>query len=238
MTYVFGRAIKRFGFTMSEILIAMTVLAIVVVLTIPFLVKNYQKEQFAQLTKQTFSILNNAKIKAEIDYGPMENWAIKNNDTLDFINKYMKPYVIITKVNMNYDNHRTQFIDGAYFAQNAYDAFNYRTYKFYLQNGVQIAVKSCSIGGSDSDFCEVWADVNGPKKPNILGKDIHIFRYYFKPTYVHSKNLAGKFYVAHIFSATGESLKTHCLNNSLNRAGACTAVLLKNGWKYPNWFPW
>lgn len=217
------------GFTLAEVLITLVIIGVIAAITVPNMIVNYQKKMFLDKLKQMYSILQNAKNKAEADYGPMKYWS---EDTV-FFDTYIKPYLYLTRYSKT---HTTHFVNGS--EHPLYnDPFRHSYFtRYMLANGVELSVQSCSIGGIYSN-CSFFVDLNGPKGPNTYGKDIHSFVYYFNPTYVNFVQHAGKFYPGTFWNAT----KDNCLitnENYTNGIMACTFLIYKNNWQYPDWYPW
>lgn len=55
---------KRFGFTLAEVLITLGVIGIVAAMTLPALVHNYQEQEYVTRLKKSVSALEQAKIRA------------------------------------------------------------------------------------------------------------------------------------------------------------------------------
>ena len=62
------------GFTLAEVLITLAIIGVVAAMTIPTLIVNYQKREFASRLSQTFSILSNAVKMAQVEYGDVASW--------------------------------------------------------------------------------------------------------------------------------------------------------------------
>jgi prepilin-type N-terminal cleavage/methylation domain-containing protein len=96
------------GFTLAEVLITLAVIGVVAALTIPTVVRNYQKTQTITQLKKVYSALSNTTNLAIADEGPISGWEIGENGTgeaaVDFANRYLIPYL---KVSKNCENKTT-----------------------------------------------------------------------------------------------------------------------------------
>lgn len=94
-------SIKK-GFTLAEVLITLGVIGIVASLTMPTLLQNTKKSEATARLKKFISLINQALIRAESDYGMREDWIIgemNNSDSsLAFLNKYINRMYKVMKL--------------------------------------------------------------------------------------------------------------------------------------------
>ena len=159
------------AFTLAEGLITLAIIGVVASLTIPTLMKSYQKQQWITGYKSTFSIINQATHMIMAD----NNTALLGvfSDTQSMYNAYL-PYLHVIKKCENQQPKGNCFasnyqsLNGNYSVHIDEHLYNYSV---ILSNGASLAFYSCLHGS------EIWAfimiDVNGPKGPNIEGKDYH-----------------------------------------------------------------
>ena len=88
---------SKHAFTLAETLITLVIIGVVAALTIPNLIINHQKEETITKLKKTYSTLAQITHKAIADHGPILSWDIDNNSE-NFFNTYMAPYLNISKV--------------------------------------------------------------------------------------------------------------------------------------------
>ena len=93
------------GFTLAEVLITLGIIGVVVALTLPSVIANYQKEKTLSYVKKFYNEINNVVRMSVVDNGDVELWmpdAHVNSYTqnLDFISRYLLPYINYLK----YDN--------------------------------------------------------------------------------------------------------------------------------------
>ena len=60
---------KKFGFTLAEVLITLGVIGVVAAITLPILTKNYQKHVWVNQLKANYSIINQGFAKIMADDG-------------------------------------------------------------------------------------------------------------------------------------------------------------------------
>lgn len=94
---------RKFGFTLAETLITLSIIGVVAALTIPNIIKNYQKHKTINRLKATYSTLNKALEMAKNDYGlDMNQWETSvSNDEKEradfFAEHYLIPYLKVVK---------------------------------------------------------------------------------------------------------------------------------------------
>ena len=178
----------RKGFSLAEILIALAVVGVITVLLIPVITTRAQNKTFAvsyeSEVKQMLNSLaglpfneNKDRFTQTMMYVAQDNGQYSNNAGA-YINKYMKVLKYCG------DN------PGVCFAEEYYEYKNNERELFYksgdpkykdvikgacaqLKNGVSICLKP-QVEGQNNEI-EGWIDLNGPKKPNVYGRDLRKF---------------------------------------------------------------
>lgn len=210
------------GFTLAEILITLGIIGVVASMTMPTLINKTNRKQDAAKIKKFYSTMSQAIILAENQYGSAADWPInsairdengliidsQSDATLEFFNKYFAPYIKIISIGKD-DNGsaNVKFADGSV---------------VYLSNGNCI----------DMNF-----DTNGPKKPNIAGKDRFDFLFCNKN---YNENLIGKnkYFGTYVQDKTmgknREDIIQICKTNRLY----CSTLLLYDNWEFKDDYPW
>lgn len=206
-------SIKK-GFTLAEVLITLGIIGVVVSLTMPTLIQNTKKSEATARIKKFISVVNQALISAESDYGMREDWVIgemNNSDTaFEFLNTYIKPYIksfeIEKRVLLNKNMATLRFVDGS-----------------------QMSVK---IG----TCYDIYYDINGEKAPNELGRDIYAFILCRKSGECNvNSNQVRPYYCP----ANANKYPTHqeIIDNCINEGVYCTLLLQENQYEFPKDYP-
>lgn len=161
----------RKAFTLAEVLITLSIIGVVAAMTLPTLIQKQERKEYSVRLKKFYSMMSQAILLAENEFGEIENWsrrgnltdndedtaAIKNyEETRDYWNKYFAPHIKTLKIE--------RIVEAGNRAQNT---------KIHLADGSTIMAWN---GGCFS----FSIDVNGDKKPNTLGIDrfpFHICEY-------------------------------------------------------------
>ena len=219
MTHYNGWIAKK-GFTLSEVLIALGVIGVIAALTLTNLVKNYQKQRMVSQVKSAYNLFANAIQMSVYENGNISNWDFSLNYT-DFTKRYLLPYLNSPKPIDSYDV-TTLHSDANNFAvvwrSNAQQ-------KYILPNGV---VFSDIVTHAYTGLNVIFVDINGPKKPNKLGRDVFVF----------TINEEGKDKLSTCNKYWGGDCVKEDLSNSHYQGMMCSGKLEKDGWKVKNDYPW
>lgn len=220
------------SFTLSEVLITIGILAIVIVMTMPSVIRKYQQKIFITRIQKTYSIVNQALLLSEEENGPIKDWNFGN----DYSTQNVKRVVEI------------------YFKPYFKDVFNVTTYSlsgysggfgFILKDGTVFNfVLDGTSAGSDMQAPSVlWIFVNFKNK--TLEKDLSTFNF-SRDSFVMSLRpvSSGKLMLFNASPSTRrEDLINHAVygcNSSVakNRRWACGALIMRDGWKITKDYPW
>lgn len=179
--------VKKFGFTLAEILITLGIISVIAALTLPALIQKKQTKELETGLKVAYSLINQAIIHANIDAG--ETLTSTNVQHRQFKNLIM-PYFdnptdcswaghngvtnssIIcgeadnsgNETNIKYKNYakKSQHISTHYFDDG----------QFVLKNGMLIMIEN-----ETSPAVYLSVDINGAaNKPNAWGHDVFTFQ--------------------------------------------------------------
>lgn len=182
------------GFTLAEVLITLGIIGVVAALTIPTLITNYQKKQYALALKKFYTTTKQALEQFETDQG-----CIGDLKCTDIFNDPNKPTPYVPYGIGDWWHPSTQASQKAgdaivkYFrvAKNcdttSNECGNLGTYNFTTLDGMNVGIFSmgANCSGPDRSYGTVpyagyecaylYVDVNGLKSPNTVGRDIFKF---------------------------------------------------------------
>jgi type II secretory pathway pseudopilin PulG len=165
------------AFTLAEVLITLLIIGVISSIVIPALLQDSQNAELKAALKKTYSDLNQAASRAASDNaGTFVGFITGDDNTMLYL---LAPYLNITKQCLkpntigvcwhqantwNYLNGNTA--DGTYSGEVPYNGAG-----AILANGTLL--KFYTYGNCSAVNCgSILVDVNGFKKPNIMGKDI------------------------------------------------------------------
>ena len=180
---------KKVAFTLAEVLITLGIIGIVAAMTIPTLMQKYYERQTVVKLKETYSILSQALKSASQEEGLPEEWGLHTAtpETAEKGGAILKKYLkLATDCGVN-DERGTCFPQENYVSLDKKESYNLANtpyeYKMILLNGSAItfrfvnpeAEKALYDAGMIMSF---KVDTNGPAKPNVIGRDLFMMRYY------------------------------------------------------------
>ncbi len=227
-----------FAFTLAEVLITLAIIGVVAALTIPTVVRNYQKQQTVVQLKKVYSALSNTTNLAIAEEGPVAGWQLGADSSgqaaIDFANKYLIPYLKVAK---NCGTKTTD--DCAYIYKNKANVktvLDNQYLRFYLNDGTFIALRIENNPSVPALTATTTIDINGQKQPNLLGRDVFSYRYIIR--HASYPNATGKF----IPNCIGPFDRNGLLNNTTygcNITGfCCAAVIMVDGWQIKDDYNW
>jgi len=170
---------SKHGFTLAEILITLTVIGVVAALTIPTLLQNTNQAELKAAWKRAYADINQATMLIINDNGgDLVNVFPDHNVMRD---KYLEKLSYIKSCEFG-TSRGNCFVGGA-------DSIHHLNGADYpdiwmseagaiLNNGTAVVFYSSSsdcagIRHGIQKCGDIDVDVNGPKKPNVIGKDIY-----------------------------------------------------------------
>lgn len=203
---------RKSGFTLTELLIAVGIIGIVAVLTVPPLISDiHTKVYLNQLKNMTASL-------EQLAADQMLNK--RSHDLLD--TDFATAGTLFTSSHFAIVHTASGLL-----SSNSYKTINNTTAtindiggsSMLLKNGVVLVYKPISSQAAATDTTTAGTfiiDINGNDTPNVVGKDLFIF------------NITKK---GKIVSGTDDNSLATCQSGD---ARACYGYVVNNGWKYPN----
>lgn len=232
---------KKFAFTLAEVLITLGVIGIVAALTIPNVTSHYRKKVAETRLAKFYSVINQAIQMSEKDNGPKEYWDKLGNKDPDeneangriapdiWFKKYLKPYLKYSNLQMNDITGRVM----VYFPDGSLCLFAGQSFHFWPDAGSFVEYN----GDADTSA--------GESRNNYKYSGIKYFTFFFAP--YETANSARYHYRKGVepylvnWDGTVEKLKTDsaigCKETVSNERAYCTALIQQNGWKIPDDYP-
>ena len=219
------------AFTLAEILITLGIISVIAALTISNVIQDYQKKQTVVQLRKVYNDINNAVKLSEVDNGPMSQWDYVQIECYSyeciapFLEKYYLPYFkdakLLKKSELpNYSRSLNDFLTLPYIR---------------LNNGTLLQFFSNISGG----YIWLFADINGEKGPNKVGRDIFVFGAYKHGTSVYKIKFWG-YSESNKDALTSPSSQYSCRKDNNNRYANfnCGRLIEVNNWEIPKDYPW
>lgn len=171
------------GFTLAETLIAMAILGILTAITVPTLITTTNKITYVDGLKRAYLTIKTATDKIALNNnGSMVN-IVSNGDSIPLRDKYCSQLNCIKKCDYN--------VTGCFHSQSEMKLLNNQsilgTYNptisswhaasAILSNGMTLVLYADDFTPASTSQGWLAIDVNGFKKPNILGRDVFSFEF-------------------------------------------------------------
>ena len=187
---------KRFGFTLAEVLITLGIIGVVAAITLPTLINNYQKTQYVTTLQKGYTEFNQVLKEMSSDAGCVNDLQCSGlfaagTDYTTLGDEFVKHIKIAKNCKTNagqgcWSATTNQNYDGSSATNYSFDSDG--NYKFITADGMSVSVTNygdnCTQGGTNwttgelgymSQLCGwIRFDVNGPQKPNNIGRDVFI----------------------------------------------------------------
>ena len=218
---------KKQGFTLAEILIALGVVGIIAAISIPGLATESKKKVWANSLSTAVSNFENAMtsyLVYENEYKLSDTKAWKEyENNLDHKKALGKKFSIKKKSDTAADYYGTQIIVKSLNTKITTDALSragITGQAYETNNGIAYFI---NIKNNNDIAAKIGIDINGKKTPNIIGRDIFVFHLteegYLKP------------YGSGDFGES-EVTETNCSTKVTGTVGEhCAARLIGNGYK-------
>jgi len=172
------------AFTLSEVLITLSIIGIIASITIPTLLQDKKEQELKTTYKKMYSTLSQATIKLAADSGG----TLKGDK--DFANRFSK-YLNVARIctalqaqgNCWHKTGEYKYLNGSPAPAHGSEAsmvLNDGSFIFFGNRS-----ETCTTTLYDVPDCAIiWIDTNGFKKPNMYGKDIfkiHLMETGIKP---------------------------------------------------------
>ncbi len=229
---------QKLAFTLAEVLITLAIIGIVAALTIPTLVSKNEKKQLYTQFMKSYNTISNALNMAIAQHGDPSAWTHDANDISGAVNKYLLPYFKVAKT-----CNSSKYFDCM--SKNGYSTLNGAKFLtpenfseselpsdiIVLADGTSF-VPSVNIDGHYTIAIYFNIDINGPKGPNVLGRDFFPLEFRQKV----DKNYKSLGYVLEPIISWDSSSTSSCDplsdSNEMNGVGCASRLLQEGGMNY------
>ncbi len=208
---------KHLAFTLTELLMALTIVGVLAVLTVPILINNFQNRLFATQIKNMSATIEQLAQDELITHRTRD---LSDTDFGDPIKFLSDSHFSIEKKCLNSNAYKDCWYQNKIKYKNINKSFAGNNYSptIILKNGATLSYRLYDAGGLVG---LISIDVNGREKPNIAGRDYFSFLISNKGKIVDWGRYNRSDY---------ESSLNNCRNSS-HSFYYCYSVLVSNNWK-------
>lgn len=236
---------KKFAFTLAEVLITLGIIGVVAAITIPNLIANYQKQVYITQLKKVYSEIAQAIEKTKYDTGCNDNecmgfsGSVNDEKWRDWATNWAKKYFKVTDFcyGTNKCAYPVKYVNNKFTMDDKYAATSFpaNSFAFITADGAIIKLTPAA----PTSVQQISFDVNGFKGPNQFGRDFHLLRLLPDTTLVPNYGLKYCIFATNKNGTCRDDLywKTNpnlCNPDNPSSPGAsygCTARIIESGWK-------
>ena len=223
---------RRFGFTLAEVLVTLGIIGVVAAMTMPTLVENHQKKVYIVQLQKVYTELAQAAKRVLTD-----NNAVSLAETRFSLNNENAPeYFLKNYFNLVNDcgHEPTPCFADSYDTLNStgFDmpfVLTENSYCGTLASGAAICVRT-GVSSDEADVLhgghhgvsEIYVDTNGAKGPNILARDLFLIN-------IYSDGIVGDAHTP-LSGDTIEERFEACKDNGWQYGGGCLGKIIQDGW--------
>ena len=168
-----GRFLSSYSsaFTLAEVLVTLGIIGVVSAMTVPSLMQNYQRQSYVTQLHKVYNEFEQALVRYQNDKNAVsisEAGLTTAAEMNDFITKYFKVVQTCSEslTPCYYNGYKT--INGGSVSATVGTSY-------VLASGVSLRLIKSEQGNK---LANLMVDINGPKGPNILGRDLFFFALY------------------------------------------------------------
>lgn len=227
---------KKSAFTLAEVLITLGVIGVVAAMTMPSVIKHYQKQRTVSQLKKAYTVLSQAIKMSTLENGDFKYWDVNNYpNSKDYVEKFFKPYLKTIKTcnipdECGYKASAYYSVWGCYNSTGTLTCTNnwFPNGKtaLVLPDGIYIIFETIDSYGNavTTPSRTIYIDINGSKGPNAHGKDFFALE-------INEKGL-----FAGGYDLSENELKSNCSKDGFK--SRCAAKIIRDGWKISDDYPW
>jgi len=226
---------KKKAFTLAEVLITLAIIGVVAAITIPSIVANHQKRTLETQFAKAYRTLQTAFNLAASQHGSIETWdwqeTYTEEDRDNFVKKYLSSYLNVAKFCSAKERGTKCSPDVTHKWKNGGTHSNWNKQpspRIILADGTVILALLNATAGAMS----LYVDLNGAKKPNVIGKDTFHFTCFsysgeFLPTGINGSDFDSE--AGEYTKNTYEVIKSSCADGGSGLD--CSALIVMDGFK-------
>lgn len=233
------------AFTLSEVLITIGIIGLVAAMTMPGVIKNYQRKETETRLQRAYSIINQAFMAAQVKHGEIKDWP-EWDDAEFILEHYIKPEIKEAKVFPPSESTTNLMCFEGDFVGNYTNSNNNENTQYGWMDNIYISSpfqrdKTASIKLMDGTCIglnpnlsnnyskRIFIDTNGSyRRPNKAGIDLFFF-------IVDGNRIMPYGYDKSLTEISDKSTNNACHLQAHLGGQYCAAKIMAEGWKINYW---
>ena len=235
---------RKTAFTLAEVLITLGIIGVVAAMTMPALISKHAKNVTVSQLKKVYSVFSQALMQSEQENGSSVDWVtggaeLNEAAANEYFNKFWKPYLKVNKICKTYKEcgykvlKPWKHLDGQLYDMSVADPASRNS--FLLTDGTFVMFHYLAWDRTDPDNPKpifrqgegsqaMIVDINGPKNPNVFGKDLFYFT-------IELNN-------HRIMPISYDKDEAELLQTCPSAGKTCLTLIMQDGWNIPDNYPW
>ena len=223
---------KKFGFTLAEVLITLGIIGVVAAMTLPTLFGNIQKRQTVSRLQKVYAELKQATKISSDENGDPSGWDYTLTNE-EFIKRYFAPYLKISEVNVDHTFTDLKGRSNGWFFKSAHPTFITMSGAFVMfYHTPHFSAKN-----------HLLVDINGKTPPNRMGKDVFAFTFLNEnlityTQYASTASIRADHRENILASGTSGQCSYTADGGVFGAGSSCSRLIEVDGWKIADDYPW
>ena len=217
---------RRFGFTLAEVLVTLGIIGVVSAMTVPSLMQNYQRQSYVTQLHKVYNEIQQAAV-SQMNSKNALNLVEAGINSQTAANNFIKDNF---KVVQTCTNALTPCFASSYklLSGSALSGHGADRTSYVIASGASIR-PGYYYGSSYGSVINLLIDINGPKGPNIVGRDLFNIGLY--PNGMLDEIEYGTVYSAPLTKEQRDEIYTRKCNVAGGAAMGCFGKILNDGWE-------
>ena len=215
--------IRRYAFTLAEVLVTLGIIGVVSAMTVPSLMQNYQRQSYAVQLHKFYNELSQSLLRYQTERNAvnLSEAGLNSQDAFDELIE--STFKVVSKCGEDMtpclpDINEYKKMNG----QSGLGMWTPRT-NYVLASGA--AISTCYHPKGEF-LAEIYIDTNGRKGPNIVGRD-------FFSVYIYNNGIVDEYYTSAPLTKEqrDKNFNDYCINGDGVRWDGCFGKLLNDNWQ-------
>ena len=213
--------IRRYAFTLAEVLVTLGIIGVVSAMTVPSLMQNYQRQSYVTQLHKVYNEISQAAVQYQNERNAL-NLAEAGLNSQDAAYDFFTSYFKIVKTCDTFSDCFANPADYKNLDGSSTRGFSETQKTYILASGAAIRPWYTKSGNS---LVNIMVDINGKKGPNIEGRDMFLMCLY------NNGLIDDQGTSAPLTKDARENLFTNYCQKTSSGIGGCFGKILNDNWQ-------